>query len=158
VPKKARPPRSVTDSETILAVAHIEAPPERIFRALTTKEAERWWGSGDTYRITDWQNDLRVGGQWSLIVVLAGGAALRASGEYLEIDAPRKFVQTRRYDWDAPGIGRRETVVTFRLDPIEGGTRVTIRHDGFAGIWDAAIQHASGWERFLAWLAAYLES
>jgi uncharacterized protein YndB with AHSA1/START domain len=89
-------------------------------------------------------------------VVTPDGHVFPACGEYLEVDAPRKFVQTRRYDWDAPGLGRKETVVTFQLDPVANGTRITIRHDGFGGQWDAANQHAAGWERFLAWLAACL--
>jgi hypothetical protein len=44
-----------------------DAPPERVFRALTTDEVERWWGHPDYYRSTDWKVDLRVQGQWSAI-------------------------------------------------------------------------------------------
>ncbi len=154
---QAQQPRAVTDSDTILATADVEAPPERVFRALTTDEVERWWGSADTYRVTQWTADLRAGGRWSLVVRHPDGNAFPASGQFLELDPPHKLVQTRKYDWDSPGLGRRETRVTFRLDPIPRGTRVTVRHDGFAGLWEPANEHAAGWERFLGWLTAYLK-
>jgi uncharacterized protein YndB with AHSA1/START domain len=86
------------------------------------------------------------------------GTGLPASGHFLEIDAPHKIVQTRKYDWDFPGLGRRETTVTYRLDSIPSGTRVIVRHDGFASLMEAANEHAAGWERFLGWLDAYMRS
>jgi quinol monooxygenase YgiN len=78
-------------------------------------------------------------------------------GPVLQIDAPHKFVQTRRYEWDHPTLGRRDTTVAYCLDPIETGTRVTIRHDGFGGVREAADEHTAGWERFLGWLQAYAQ-
>ncbi|HVV55439.1 MAG TPA: SRPBCC domain-containing protein [Mucilaginibacter sp.] len=148
-------PRAITDGETILATADIPATPEELYRALTTKEMETWWGAPDVYTIGDWTADLRVGGPWTLNVILPDGNALPASGEFLELAPPNKFVLTRRYDWDAPILGRKVTTVAYLLDAIEGGTRVTIRHDGFKGCAPAAYEHAYGWERLLAWLKAY---
>ena len=125
------------------------APPERVFRALVTDEVEHWWGSADTYRMVDWSADLRVGGRWTVIVRTADGKDLPASGEFLEIEAPRRIVQTRRYDWDHPTLGRRETTVAYLLEPIATGTRLTICHGGFAGLTAAATEHAEGWARVL---------
>jgi uncharacterized protein YndB with AHSA1/START domain len=146
----------VTDGDTILAAAEIGAPPERVFRALTTNEAELWWGSPETYRVTDWNADVRVGGRWSLAVQRPDGRMYPASGTFLAVDAPGRIVLTRRYDWDCPILGRRDTKVTYSLDPIAAGTRMTVRHDGFAGLREPADEHAAGWERFLGWLGAYL--
>ena len=81
-----------------------------------------------------------------------------ASGEFIEIESPKKIVQTRKYDWDHPNLGRRVTTVTYRLEPIPNGTRITVRHEGFQGLRDAADEHASGWERFLGWLDTYFRS
>jgi uncharacterized protein YndB with AHSA1/START domain len=148
--------RAVTDGDIILATVDVPKPPERVFRALTTDEVERWWGSARTYCVTDWKAELRVGGRWSLTVRLPDGVKLPAGGEFLEIDAPRKIVQTRKYEWDHPGLGRRETIVTYRLDPLAAGTRLTVRHEGFAGLAGPADEHAAGWERFLNWLAQYM--
>jgi uncharacterized protein YndB with AHSA1/START domain len=61
-------PRAVADAGggTIIAVAEIPAPPERVYQALTTDEVERWWGHPDYYCQTAWKSDLRVCGQWSV--------------------------------------------------------------------------------------------
>ena len=148
--------RSMTNGETIMASADIDAPAERIFRALVTDEVERWWGSADTYRMVDWSADLRVGGRWTVTVRGADVRHLPASGEFLEIETPRRIVQTRAYGWDHPTLGRRQTTVAWLLEPIATGTRLTICHGGFAGLSDAAAEHAEGWGRVLTWLQDYL--
>ena len=148
------PPRAVTDGETVLATADIAMTPERVFRALNTDEVESWWGSEDTYHMTNWAADLRVGGRWSVVPRTADGSTTPASGQFLEIEGPRKIVFTRKYDWDFPVLGRRETTVTYLLEPIEMGTRVTVRQDGFNGLEEPARLHTEGWERVLGWLDA----
>ncbi|WP_244571288.1 SRPBCC family protein [Mesorhizobium carmichaelinearum] len=110
--------QSMTNGETIMASAEIEAPAERIFRALVTREIEQWCGSADTYRMVDWSADLRVGGRWTVVVRTADGKELPAGGELLEIEAPRRIVQTRAYGWDHPTLGRRQTTVAWLLQPI----------------------------------------
>ena len=147
---------SITNGETIMASADIGAPPEPVFRALVTDAVEQWWGSADTYRMVDWSADLRVGGRWTVVVRTADGKDLPASGEFLEIEAPRRIVHTRRYDWDHPTLGRHETKVAYLLQPIATGTRVPICHGGFAGIEEAAAELAEGWGRVLGWLQAYV--
>ncbi|HEX6814622.1 MAG TPA: SRPBCC family protein, partial [Gemmatimonadaceae bacterium] len=89
---------------------------------------------------------------------LADGSIFPASGEYLAIEAPRRIVLTRRYDWDYPELGRRDTTVTYVLDPIPAGTRLTVRQDGFAGLRGPADHHADGWLGFLAYLGQYVRS
>ena len=150
---------SLADHDTVLAAAEIPADPDRIFRALTTRENERWWGAPDVYTIVNWTGDLRVGGKWSLGVRLPDGLILPASGEFLRIESPRLLVQTRRYDFDHPTLGRDVTTVTYTLDPlVTAGTRLTVRHEGFNGRKAAADEHAHGWERLLNWLAEYFEN
>lgn len=63
---KSRSARSIADvaQGTILARINIAVPPERVFRALTTDELSKWWGSADMYRVTAFQIDLRTGGAW----------------------------------------------------------------------------------------------
>jgi uncharacterized protein YndB with AHSA1/START domain len=150
--------QSMTNGETVMASADIEAPPERVFSALVGKEVEQWWGSADSYRMVDWSADFRVGGCWRVVVRTADGSDLPASGEFLEIEAPRRIVQTRAYAWDHPTLGRRETKVAYLLEPIAKGTRLTICHGGFAGLSEAAAEHAESWGRALAWLQAYVEA
>jgi uncharacterized protein YndB with AHSA1/START domain len=124
------------DEGLILGSVTIAAPPERVFRALTSDEIVKWWGSDRTYRVTGWTSDLRVG------------------GEYLEIDPPRKLIQTWVYDWG----DRHVTKLTYRLQPTSEGTKVTTRHEGFKDQPESCSSHADGWERVLDWLAQYCDT
>jgi uncharacterized protein YndB with AHSA1/START domain len=154
---KWRAPRAVADGGggVIIATAEFAVPPERVFRALTTDEVERWWGAAGFYRQTDWTADLRVCGQWSVIVRFPDGTTNGGSGEFAEIDAPRKLVMTRKFQ-KHPLLGTRKTTVTYRLDPTAAGTRLTVRDEGFIGRSEAAYGNAEHWERVLGWLDAYL--
>jgi uncharacterized protein YndB with AHSA1/START domain len=147
--------RSVADvtEGVIHASVDIAAPPERVFRALTDgTEVVRWWGSPDTYRLTEFSADLRVGGKWRSRGVAVDGKPFEATGEFLEVDAPRRLVQTWIPDW-APGLN---TKLSYRLDPIPGGTRLTVRHEGFGTHREAFEGHTRGWERVLGFLNGYL--
>jgi len=150
-------PRAVADGGggTIIATAEIAVPPERVFRAFTTDEVERWWGHPEFYRMTEWNADLRVCGQWSVTVRFADGNTNGGSGEFAEIAAPGKIVMTRKFE-KHPLLGTRETTITYRLDATVTGTRVTVRDEGFVGRSEAAYGNAEHWERVLGWLQAYL--
>jgi uncharacterized protein YndB with AHSA1/START domain len=147
--------RSVADvsAGVIHASVEIAAPPARVFRALTDgNEVVRWWGSRDTYRIDDFKADLRVGGRWYSRGHATDGKPFQTEGEFLEVDPPRLLVQTWNPDW-APGL---KTKLTYRLDPIPGGTRLTVRHEGFGAHQAAFEGHTRGWERVLGFLNNYL--
>jgi uncharacterized protein YndB with AHSA1/START domain len=146
-------PRAVADVSEglILASVEIAVPPERVFRALASEELARWWGSADTYRVTKWTGDVRVGGAWRSEGVGADGKPFSVEGEFLEVDPPRKLVHTWRADWDGGAL----TTITYRLQPSATGTRLTLRHDGFAGRPESCEGHSQGWERVLEWLAAH---
>ena len=150
-------PRAVADGGggTIIATAEIAAPPERVFHALTTNEVERWWGHPDFYRQTDWNADLRVRGEWSVVVRFTDGSTNGGRGEFAEIDEPRKLVMTRRFE-KHPLQGTRETTITYRFEPLEIGTRLTVRDEGYIGRSAAAYGNAEHWERVLGWLDTYL--
>ena len=147
--------RSVADvtEGVIHASVEIAAPPERVFRALTDgNEVVRWWGSPDTYRLSEFSADLRVGGKWRSRGVAVDGKAFEVTGEFLEVDPPRLLVQTWSPDW-APGL---KTKLTYRLDAVPGGTRLTLRHEGFGAHREAFEGHTRGWERVLGFLNGYL--
>jgi uncharacterized protein YndB with AHSA1/START domain/uncharacterized protein YciI len=144
--------RSVADltGGTIIATVEILAPPERVFRAISSSEIVQWWGSDELYRTQEWIGELKLGGRWRASGRQADGKIFSVEGEFVEIDPPRKLVHTWRPDWD-PG---KPTTVTYRLESIEGGTRVTIRHEGFESPASCA-GHTDGWAKVLDWLAGY---
>jgi uncharacterized protein YndB with AHSA1/START domain/uncharacterized protein YciI len=145
--------RAVADVNrgTILAVVEIAAAAQKIFDALTSSEVTRWWGSPDTYQTTEWQAEVRPGGKWRAGGVSADGRSLSVRGEYLEVSPPTRLVQTWVADWD----GGNTTTITYELSPIDGGTRLTLWHEGFAGRPQSCAGHAHGWERVFGWLTAY---
>ena len=108
-------PRAVADGGggTIIATAELGAPLERVFRALTEPdELERWWQHPDYYKTKGWNLDVRVQGAWSVTTHFADGTTNVGSGEFAEIDAPRKIVMTRKFE-KHPLQGSRETTITY---------------------------------------------
>lgn len=104
------------------------------------------------YRVTKWTGDLRPGGQWRSDGVGADGVPFSVEGEFLEVVPPRKLVQTWKAAWDGGNV----TTITFHLEPIEGGTRLTLWHKGFSGRPESCQGHTQGWERVLGWLARHV--
>jgi len=146
--------RAIADvqSGTILAAVEIAAAPERVFRALTASdEVVRWWGSAETYRTTGWSADLRVGGRWRAEGLGADGNAFHVGGVFVEVEPPLRLVQSWEPSWD-PGASTR---LTYQLEPIDGGTRLTVRHQGFEGRAASCRGHGEGWEMVLGWLDGY---
>jgi uncharacterized protein YndB with AHSA1/START domain len=151
-----QPARAVADVSAglILATVTIAVPPERVFHALTDpQELPRWWGADDLYRTTSHSADLRRGGAWRSEGEGADGKPFAVSGEYLEIDPPRRLVMTWKPDWDAGSV----TTVTYLLEATEDGTRLTLRHEGFGARADSCRSHSQGWPRVFGWLKAHLQ-
>lgn len=147
--------RSVADlsAGVIHASVEIAVPPQRVFQALTDGgEVLKWWGSPDTYQVEEFTADLRVGGRWRSRGRDKDGKPFHVAGEFLAVEQSRLLVQTWIPDW-APGL---KTTLTYRLDPIPGGTRLTVRHEGFAAGTEAFEGHTRGWELVLGFLGAHL--
>jgi uncharacterized protein YndB with AHSA1/START domain len=74
-----------------------EAPPDLVFKALTTPDlVQRWWG----FETSKWlvcEIDLRVGGKWRY-VTRDDGEEVGFHGEYREITPPHRLVFTEMYE------------------------------------------------------------
>src|SRR5579864_2221681 len=135
----------------VLASLEVAAPPERVFQALTSKEITEWWVRPGVFDTRDWSADVRVGGYWRASGV-GGGRPYVLEGEFREIDAPRKLVHT----WQLAGMpGAPTTTVTYVLEPLDGGTRITLRHSGF-NKGESCSNTALGWETSFERLAEIL--
>lgn len=149
------PARAIADvtGGTILASVDIAVPPARVFAALTDgDEIIRWWGNPQVYTTTSWHTDFQVGGCWRADGVGADGRPFYVEGEFLEIEAPHRLVQTWEPQWDA---GARTTLI-YQLTAIEGGTRLVVRHEGFKGRPETCQAHSDGWAMVLGWLSTDL--
>jgi hypothetical protein len=75
----------------------------------------------------------------------------RLSGEFLEVDPPRRLAHT----WCLEGGPATPTTVIFELEALPGGTRLTLRHEGFAEP-DFCTANRVGWETSFAKLKEIL--
>ena len=99
-----------------------------LFEAWTRPEhLRRWWGCEGSI-ITHCAIDLRIGGEWSLVMRMADGSDHPFHGTYREIVPPHRLVYTECYDM--PQFGRPEwlTSVTFDEDPPSTLVTHTILH------------------------------
>ena len=119
--------RAVADVIDGLIVASVEIArtPERVFQAISSREIVDWWVNPGVFDTRKWSGDVRVGGRWRASGI-ARGAPYALEGEFLEVDPPRKLVQS----WQRLGTSDTPSILTYLLEPIAGGTRLTVRHAG----------------------------
>ena len=124
----------------------IAAPRERVWRALTTPGVVQPFYFGSRF-----EADLRPGG--GVRYTTPKGERTFIEGRVIEVESDRRFVHEFRF-LDLQEPAQR---VTFDLEDVGGGTRMTIRHEGL----EAAPKHAKrvtpGWDHILSNLKAWLE-
>ena len=130
-------------SHQVALARFVAAPPSVVFEAWTVADRiVRWLCPDPTARVSV-ENDLRLGGSWSVRMETSGGA-FTAFGSYREIESPRRLVFT--WDWKEPpqamGVN---TVAEVAFALASGGTDLRLVHCGFPS--DAAAEgHKVGWE------------
>ena len=95
------------------------APAALVFDAVTKAELiKRWYGASGS--LDSCESDPRVGGSWRFAFT-AGGKPMAKYGVYNEMDPPRRFVRTERYEgWD-----EYEALLTVELVERNGKTTMT---------------------------------
>ncbi len=133
----------------IRLVRRIRARPSIVFEALTTTEGmTSWWGP-DEYPVLSATADVRVGGRFCVRFRAAAGPEHECTGEFLEIEAPRRIVMSWQWVFGGdPGERERVSRLELHLRPIETGTELTLIH---AELRDegTARSHEKGWESAL---------
>jgi uncharacterized protein YndB with AHSA1/START domain len=109
-----------TDTQ-ILITREFDAPRHLVWKAYTTPDLiARWWG-GSHGKVTSAEVDLRVGGTWRYVLAANEGFEVAFHGEYREISAPDRLVNTEIYEGAPEGVG----VVTTTLTEAGGRTTLT---------------------------------
>jgi uncharacterized protein YndB with AHSA1/START domain len=134
---------------SVTIVRRINASPAKVWAAITRPDQMiQWWGpdAGPTLRA---DVDVRPGGRFSVVFRLLNGDEHNPTGIYREVIPEQKLVFT----WDLPG--ERESLVTFLLEPIDGGTELTLLHEHLP---DEAEResHEQGWSGLLDKLPLFL--
>lgn len=133
---------ATSESTSVEREIAIAASPETIWELLVDPdEAIRWMGQAATY-------DVRPGGRYE-VEVIPGHVA---SGEFVEIDPPRRLVYTWGWESGSDSVPPGSTTVEFELVPSGDGTLLRFRHRDLPTA-DAATSHAHGWDHYLERLA-----
>lgn len=124
----------------------IRAPRARVWEAWTRAEELARWFAPVGVEIPGVEVDLRVGGEWKVTMRDAeSGRVYVGFGTYREISPPERLVFTHAWfpqrEDDPPPLA---TTVTVDLAEVDGGTRVALRHEGFAAA-PAVDGHREGW-------------
>jgi uncharacterized protein YndB with AHSA1/START domain len=122
----------------------VDAPREQVFRALTDAEQlKRWW-------ITDGISEPRAGGHYRYEWKMAD-----PTNDHVQEGTYDEVVEGERiaYPWSSPAGDSR---VTVTLAGSNGGTRVSLVHEGIAEA-DQFERYEQGWQGFLANLKSVLE-
>ena len=136
---------------SVTIVRRIKASPAKVWAAITQPELMmQWWGpdAGPTLHV---EVDVRPGGRFSVVFRLENGEEHNPTGIYREVVPEQKLVFT----WDLPGVAEPESLVTFLLEPIDIGTKLTLIHTQLP---DEAMRrsHEQGWSGLLDKLPVFL--
>jgi len=129
----------------ILITREFDAPRDVVFKAMIDPALiSRWWGPrGHTTRVD--KMEVRPGGAWRYISGTSAADETAFRGEYREIKAPERIVQT--FEWE-PMAGHI-SVDTATLIERDGRTLLTVR-SLFASKEDRDGMVQSGMEKGLA--------
>ncbi|HEU0072709.1 MAG TPA: SRPBCC domain-containing protein [Dehalococcoidia bacterium] len=139
-------------NETALRITRVlEAPIERVFAAWTDPaQMARWFFVQETWS-ADVENDLRVGGAFSIKMRAEDGLQFDCGGVYQEIEPPTRLV----FSWTSYAVA--DTRVTIELRDAGGATELTLIHEDLVDI-DVRKSHAEGWGGCLVSLDRYLRT
>jgi uncharacterized protein YndB with AHSA1/START domain len=128
---------------------YIRTTPERLWQAITDPEVrvryqfgarvESDWTSGSTYHV------LHNGAPRALI-----------EGENLDVDPPRRLVQSYHAVWDDDIAAEGPSRVTWEIEPIGDSCRLTVTHDQLRE--DADPHLYGGWPMIVSGLKTWLET
>ena len=128
---------------------YIRTTPERLWQAITDPDVraryqfgvrvESGWIPGSSYQVTH-RNAPRP-----LI-----------EGENLEVDPPRRLVQSYQAVWDDDVAAEGTSRVTWEIEPVGNSCRLTVTHDQLPENADSHLY--GGWPMILSGLKTWLET
>ncbi len=139
----------------------LEKPMEKVFEIYIRTTPERLWEAITDGDIRSKYNfGARVDSDWtpgSHYQMTAGdGSMLLGEGENLEVDPPRRLVQSATMLFSEEAKAEGVSRITWEIEPIEDSCRLTITHDQLRD--GANEQLYGGWPMILSGLKTWLES
>lgn len=148
-----------TEMTRIDRTIEIQAPPERVWRALTNaKELSTWF----QVKI---EGEIAAGNEVWMEATHKGHQGIRFRVLFVELTPPKRFA----WQWHPGAVdpnvdysSEPRTTVTFTLEPSGSGTRLTLAETGFNEISLARrakvfADNTRGWTEVLVWLSNHAE-
>ncbi|MDX1508074.1 MAG: SRPBCC family protein [Woeseiaceae bacterium] len=131
-------------------MAVIAAPPEKVWQCMTSAEFTRqYWHS------TEVRSDFKKG---SPIEFLTPDGEVGVRGEILEAEFPSRLSYSWRFLRDPGTQDDPPSRVTFSLEPLNVGTRLTVVHDRLAEGSKTAELVTFGWPHVIGGMKTLLET
>jgi uncharacterized protein YndB with AHSA1/START domain/DNA-binding transcriptional ArsR family regulator len=128
---------------------YIKTTPEKLWEAITNPELRAKYNFGVQNR-SDWTPGSRYE------AVHPGAEFKVAEGENLDVDPPRRLVQTFNALWGEDVKAEGTSRVTWEIEPIEDSCRLVVTHDQLRD--GANDQLFGGWPMILSGLKTLLET
>ncbi len=128
---------------------YIKTTPERLWEAITDPEIRSKYNFGA--RVT---SDWTPGSRFEMGAPKAPG--LLGEGENLEVDPPRRLVQSMVALWSDDVRSEGTSRITWEIEPVGDSCRLTVTHDQLRE--DANEELYGGWPMILSGLKTWLET
>jgi uncharacterized protein YndB with AHSA1/START domain len=128
---------------------YIKTTPERLWEAITDSELRAKYNFG-----VGVSSDWTPGSRYEAVHAQAGVAI--SEGENLEVDAPRRLVQSMTALWSDDVKSEGTSRVTWEIEPVGDSCRLTVTHDELRE--GANDELYGGWPMILSGLKTLLET
>src|SRR5436190_4079800 len=128
---------------------YIKTTPERLWEAITDPQMRAKYSFG-----VETHSDWTQGSSYRASAVAAGIDI--AEGENLEVDPPRRLVQSFNALWSDDVKSEGASRVTWEIEPVEDSCRLTVTHDQLRE--GANEELYGGWMMILSGLKTHLET
>lgn len=127
---------------------YIKTTPERLWEAITSEEMRKRYSFG-VGTVSDWTegSEYRAG---------VPGVIDIASGENLEVEPPRRLVQSFTALWSDEVKSEGSSRVTWEIEPVGSSCRLRVTHDQLAQTANSELY--GGWMMILSGLKTLLET
>lgn len=128
---------------------YIRTTPERLWEAITTPEIRSRFHFGNRIE-SDWQPGS------SYEITNPNAPATLMDGENVEVEPPRRLVQTMVAHWSEEVEAVGPTRITWEIEPVGDSCRLMVIHDQLPE--DASEELYGGWPMILSGLKTWLET
>lgn len=142
---------NTTEVTSLEIVREFKASVDRVYRAWTEVSEMKQWMAPEGASVARLEADVKVGGKYLVEMATPNGPAT-AVGEYREVSPGKSLSYTWRWK-EQDEMPDSLVEVTFAAS--SGGTKVTLRHTGFANE-DSAKGHTAGWNSCFTVLEKHL--